>query len=70
MVLLRNESPEKTINTSAEITNEKLTASTIAGKPNKVLIRGNKIPKHTIAENNRYRFLVMRIGYFFCHVAF
>lgn len=53
MVLLRNESPEKTINTSAEITNEKLTASTIAGKPNKVLISGNKIPKHTIAENNR-----------------
>ena len=53
MVLPRNESPEKTINTSAEITNEKLTASTIAGKPNKVLISGNKIPKHTIAENNR-----------------
>ena len=53
MVLLRNESPEKTINTSVEITNEKLAASTIAGRPNNVLIRGNKTPKQTIAENNR-----------------
>ena len=55
-VFPRNESPETTIKTREEITNEKLTTSKMFGRVNKVISMGKSTPTASIAENKRYRF--------------